>query len=56
LSATEMMQGLAPKPKRAPSVMERLFKMQNTYAAIRERVAALGARGREREEMSLGRR
>jgi AAA domain len=59
LSASEMMQGVAPKPKRGPNVLQRLFKMQriqNTYAAIRERVAALGARGREREEMSLGRR
>jgi conjugative relaxase-like TrwC/TraI family protein len=55
LSATEMMQEQAPKPRRTFGMMRRLFTMQriqSTYAALRERVLAPG--GRQREEVRLG--
>jgi conjugative relaxase-like TrwC/TraI family protein len=57
LSATEMMQGQAPR-KRHVSVMQRLFKMQRvqrSYAALKERVAAFAGRDIRREEMTYER-
>ena len=55
LSATEIDAGRSET--QAPSFIKRLGSMHRVhraYAAVRERVASLGGRGQQREEVRLG--